>query len=111
MSITAMIGFFISWEKTGRRITGLVCFLLAFIMTSGFPGPARCEVVDRIVAIVNDDIILQSDMEKVMTPLREQLHQNGYSTVQQNLALADQQPYFLEQLITETGQTISDKNQ
>lgn len=97
-----MIGFFVFWKKPDRRITGLVGFLLAFIMTSVFPGPARCELVDRIVAIVNDDIILQSDMEKAMTPLREQLRQNGYSTVQQNLALADQQPYILEQLITET---------
>lgn len=102
MNIKAIIGFFIFWKKPSRRIAGLVCFLLVFIMTSGFPDSVRCEMVDRIVAIVNDDIILQSDMEKAMTPIREQLHQSGYSTMQQNIALADQQPYVLEQLITET---------
>jgi peptidyl-prolyl cis-trans isomerase SurA len=77
-------------------------FVAALILTVGLPQFARCEQVDRIVAIVNDDIILQSEMEQAMSPIREQLRQSGYSMVQQDLALADQHNHILEQMITET---------
>ena len=53
------------------------------------------------MAIVNDDIILLSDVENALVPYREQLKQAGYSEMQQKIALADQRPLLLEQLITE----------
>lgn len=97
----AIIDFFILGNMSSRRLKHLVCCVAACFIMTGMPHAARCEVVDRIVAVVNDDIILQSELEKALVPIREQLKQNGYSAAQQNLALADQQPYILEQLITE----------
>lgn len=84
-----------------RRLVAAVCLCMSSIVLCGMIGAAQSEVVDRIIAIVNDDIILQTDMEAALVPLREQLRKEGYSKVQQDLALADQQPFILEQLITE----------
>lgn len=64
-------------------------------------GAAQAELVDRIVAVVNDDIILQSDLEQAMQPLRNNLAQQGYSEAQQRIFLADQRAMVLNQLIDE----------
>lgn len=61
----------------------------------------RAELVDRIMAIVNEDIILLSELEQAMVPLREKLKQAGYSEAQQRIFLADQQAPVLQRMIDE----------
>jgi peptidyl-prolyl cis-trans isomerase SurA len=74
--------------------------------------PVCAELVDRIMAVVNDEIILLSDLEQAMQPWRKKLEQEGYSEVQQRILLSDQQPQILDQLINEklTDQQISHYN-
>jgi peptidyl-prolyl cis-trans isomerase SurA len=62
-------------------------------------GVSRAELVDRILAIVNEDIILLSDLERAMAPMREKLKQAGYSEAQQGIYLADQQAPMLKKMI------------
>lgn len=61
----------------------------------------RAEVVDRIVAVVNNDIILESELDQAMQPWMEKLKQQGYSEMQRRIFLADQRPKILDQLIME----------
>ncbi len=63
------------------------------------PVNADAELVDRIVAIVNEDIILRSELEHRMLPLTELLKQKGYSPAQQEEVLEQQRKLMLEQMI------------
>jgi peptidyl-prolyl cis-trans isomerase SurA len=72
--------------------------LAAALMTI---AAANAEVVDRIVAIVNDDMILLSDLENAEHSYRQRMIQGGYSQAQQETALKEQRPQILEQLITQ----------
>lgn len=66
-----------------------------------FAPNGRAELVDRILAIVNEDIILLSELEQAMAPLREKLKQAGYSEAQQRIYLSDQQAPMLQKMIDE----------
>ena len=77
---------------------GLVCVVF---VVSALPATGLAKLVDRIVAIVNNDIILLSDLEKAMNLIRAKLKQEGYSETQQRLFLADQRSNVLDQLINE----------
>lgn len=59
----------------------------------------HADLVDRILAIVNEEVILLSDLEQAMAPLREKLKQAGYSEAQQRIYLTDQQPLMLQKMI------------
>jgi peptidyl-prolyl cis-trans isomerase SurA len=60
---------------------------------------ARAELVDRILVVVNDDIILLSELEQVMATLKASLENRGVSSAQQRRILNDQRPKILEKLI------------
>ena len=60
---------------------------------------AHAELVDRIVAVVNDDIILLSELDEAMAPLRKQLGQSNYSEVQQKIVLENERQKALNVLI------------
>ena len=64
-------------------------------------APCRAELADRILAVVNDDIILLSDLEQMVTPYREKLMQTGYSESQVRSYLAEQRSAILEQMIVD----------
>lgn len=92
-------------------------FLRIFIVFFGAgmcltPGHLRAELVDRVMAVVNNEVILLSDLESAMQPLHQKLEQEGYSKAQQRILLADQRPQLLEQLINEklTDQQINRYN-
>ncbi len=74
----------------------VVWIIIGLVLTS---MPCQAELVDRIVAIVNEDIILLSELNAAIKPWRDKLKQQGYTEVQQRIILADQQPKMLEQLI------------
>ncbi|HDI60286.1 MAG TPA: hypothetical protein ENF48_08040 [Desulfobacteraceae bacterium] len=68
--------------KTFNRYRFLALAALAGIMlaSGGLNGtPAAAELVDRIVAVVNDDVILLSELEQAMAPYVERLSAMGYS--------------------------------
>jgi peptidyl-prolyl cis-trans isomerase SurA len=77
----------------------LGALLVAWLGAS--PAPCRAELVDRIVAVVNDDIILLSDFEKAVTPFRERLKQSGYSDARIDALLESERSAILEQLVVD----------
>jgi peptidyl-prolyl cis-trans isomerase SurA len=92
----------------GCRNTGFMCRSLIrrtvwMILVVGLMTitTASAEVVDRIVAIVNDDMILLSDLENAEHSYRQRMIQGGYSQARQDTALMEQRPQILEQLITQ----------
>ena len=50
-------------------------------------GGLRAELVDRIVAIVNNDIILLSELDQTLADLRVTLDKQGYSQSQKEQKL------------------------
>ncbi len=81
---------------TRGLIQGILAGALLLTAVNG-----HAELVDRILAIVNEDIILLSDVDQAMAPLREKLKQAGYSDAQQRLYLTDQQRPMLQKMIDE----------
>ncbi len=73
---------------------GICVFLL-------LAGVLQAELVDRVVAIVNDDIILLSDLNQMLATVGATLDQQGYSPSQKNQILKEQRNQILEQLISE----------
>lgn len=101
-----------------RLFASLFLFIVLMIGSVFWHARCRAELVDRIVAIVNDDIILLSDYEQFIAPYREKLKMEGYSDAQLRIILADQQPTILDQMIEEKltqqqakrdGITVSDE--
>jgi peptidyl-prolyl cis-trans isomerase SurA len=62
-------------------------------------GIARAELVDRILVVVNDDIILLSEFEQVMSTFKTSFENRGVSNAEQMRLLNDQRPKILEKLI------------
>jgi peptidyl-prolyl cis-trans isomerase SurA len=74
--------------KTLGRAAGRQCILtalaaLVLLVLCIQPHALRAELVDRIAAVVNNEIIRLSDLEEAMAPLYERLHQAGYSPDQE----------------------------
>lgn len=83
-------------SKITRRLAALVWLAAALAM---MPLSGRAEVVDRIVAIVNEDIILRSELDQRMASMIELLNQKDYSTGQKNEIIEKQRKRMLEQLV------------
>jgi peptidyl-prolyl cis-trans isomerase SurA len=63
------------------------------------PLHGRAELVDRIVAVVNEDIILHSELEHRMISINELLKQKNYPPERQQTVLKQQRELMLEQMI------------
>jgi peptidyl-prolyl cis-trans isomerase SurA len=74
-----------------------LCFWIAAILFGA--ANAHGEIVDRIVAIVNDDIILASDMDQILKPLEASLKNQGYAFADRRRILDSKHGQVLEQLI------------
>jgi peptidyl-prolyl cis-trans isomerase SurA len=79
---------------TALKQLGL-CVWIVFILAGGL----HAELVDRVVAIVNNDVILLSDLNQPMAAVRANLDQQGYSQSQKDQILKQQRSHILEQLI------------
>lgn len=55
----------------------LMFALSTLLLALAFPHPAHAEVLDRIVAVVNDGIVLQSDLEREMSHAAVQIRARG----------------------------------
>jgi peptidyl-prolyl cis-trans isomerase SurA len=62
-------------------------------------GNVRAELVDRVVAVVNNDIILHSDVEQALSVAAATLDQQHYSPSQKQQILNEQRQRILDQLI------------
>ncbi|MDI6795975.1 MAG: SurA N-terminal domain-containing protein, partial [Desulfatibacillaceae bacterium] len=89
---------FVPVNKAGRRSLVAALGLLAVLMCL-YPGNLRAELVDRIVAVVNNEIIRLTDLEDAMLPLHERLSQAGYSPGQEQEYLSRMREEVLQGLI------------
>lgn len=83
-------------SKFVRRLAALAWLGASLAM---MPLHGQAEVVDRIVAIVNEDIILRSELDQRMAPMMELLKQKNYSNEQKQGIVEKQRKRVLEQLI------------
>jgi len=65
-------------------------------------APAYGELVDRVAVVVNDDIILKSDVDKRLREIQITLDQQGYSPDQQRRILAEQRLVLVTRMIDDT---------
>jgi peptidyl-prolyl cis-trans isomerase SurA len=65
------------------------------------PKHGYAVLADRIVAVVNEDIILHSEVEHRLIPLKEMLKQKGYSPEREAQVLDQQRKLMLEQMIND----------
>jgi peptidyl-prolyl cis-trans isomerase SurA len=71
------------------------------LVMAGRPLPLQgAEVVDRIVAIVNDDIITLYDLNRALQPFADNIDQLGYSAEQKRSALFRFRQKLLNELIS-----------
>jgi peptidyl-prolyl cis-trans isomerase SurA len=87
---------------------GIVAGLLLLVFT----GSATAEVVDRIVAVVNQDIILLSDLRNRMEPYTQRIEQQNLDQDQQREMLFKVRKQMLDRLVNEklTDQEIKRDN-
>jgi peptidyl-prolyl cis-trans isomerase SurA len=62
-------------------------------------GGLHAELVDRVVAIVNNDVILLSDLKQMMATFGATLDEQGYTQFQKDQIIKEQRPKIIEQLI------------
>ncbi len=83
-----------------------------------FAPPVRARVVDRIVAVVNDDIVLLSELNKMMAPYIERLKQQMFPLEKERKMLFKVREEMVNRLVDEKladqeikkfGITVSDK--
>ncbi len=95
-------------KMTGKRINlilkHLACFMrytLAFCMLGLLliPKDACAEIVDRIVAVVNDDIITLFELNRSFQPYAERIKQSGFTTEKEQKMLYKLREEILNQLI------------
>lgn len=77
-----------------------------------FPARGVAEVVDRIVAVVNEDIILLSELESAYQPYVEKIRANGYSPEKEKQMLYRVREDLINRLVEEklTRQEIETNN-
>ena len=78
-----------------KKIVLIFIFGILFIQAA---GQAKQELIDRVVAVVNDDVITQSEMDGLLRPLYEQ-YMREYSGATVMKMLGDAQDKILSQLI------------
>jgi peptidyl-prolyl cis-trans isomerase SurA len=90
---------FRSWlSRTAVRFPKvlLLCLLI------GSASMARAEVVDRVVAVVNDDIVLLSELDKALIPYYQKIAATGYSEAQARQMRFKAREDVLAQMVNET---------
>lgn len=80
------------------RFTILMCFWLVIGLLCTVPGQSA-EVVDRIVVVVNDEIILLSDIQTLLNPYEEKVRAMGYPEEKQVRMIFQIREDFIKQMI------------
>lgn len=81
----------------------LLCLggLLLSLLAAGGQG-VRAEVVDRVVAVVNDDIVLLSELNHALAPYHQKIAAAGYSEEQVRRMRFKAREDLLSQMVDET---------
>ncbi len=87
-----------NWKKHTRHVAALILIFGVAIIGSGM-GVARADIVDRVLVVVNDDIILLSEVEQELSTVKKSLDSRGVSPAEQQVRLLRLRPRLLEQLI------------
>jgi len=98
--IGAMTRRNILFETARLAAPGIVFALVIF--NTWIPVSSRlegAELIDRIVAVVNDDIILLSELNRELQPYAERIKSSGYSPVKENQRLFKIRTDLLNKLI------------
>ena len=82
---------------TRHAVTLILTIGVAF--TVFFLGTARADLVDRVLVVVNDEVILLSDLDQVMSTMRVAYERRGVSSLEQQRLLDEQRPIVLEKMI------------
>jgi peptidyl-prolyl cis-trans isomerase SurA len=79
------------------------------VLGGGWLFEARAETVDRIAAIVNEDIVLLSELEQAMAAFQRKMSQEGVPEAEQQQVLRERRKAVLNQLINEklTAQQVA----
>lgn len=89
------------WHIFGALFFGLLCLLL----TLQIPAAEAAEVVDRIVVVVNDEIIvlqeIDTEVDKYFQSMKEQIETAGYSEEEKRLIRADLRTNIINTLINQ----------
>ena len=75
----------------------LLFFYVAFFM--GMSDSGSAEIVDRIVAQVNEDIITLQDLEKALIPFEEKIREGGFPSEREQQLLYKAREDVLDKLI------------
>jgi peptidyl-prolyl cis-trans isomerase SurA len=79
------------------------CLLAAvFVVTLFYAAPVRPEVVDRVAAVINDDIVLLSELNVALVPYYKKIAATGYSDEQARRMRFKTREEVLAQLVDET---------
>jgi peptidyl-prolyl cis-trans isomerase SurA len=82
--------------KSAKNFNLLACAAAALLLTAA-PATAQLQVVDRVAAIVDEDVVMQSELEQRLSDIYAQIESSGGNPPPLNL-LAEQ---VLERLISE----------
>ncbi len=92
------------WISCLLRQAVFPVFLICCLWGVGMPGSGEAraaEVVDRIVAIVNDDIIRLSDLNSQFEPIEQRIRSRGLPFAQEAEALYEARRELIQDLIDE----------
>lgn len=81
--------------------SGFFLALLFLAVPAGTGVAEEAKVVDRIVAVVNDDIVVLQDVDKLLGPMQTEILKAGYSREQMDSLLSRMRQQAINQLIDE----------
>jgi len=94
------------WKTRIARISCIVCLVCLSVPVAA----GAAEVVDRVVAVVNDDIIRLRELNQAMEPVKERIRSQDLSAEETQKQLYEARERVLDELIKETlaDQQIAD---
>jgi peptidyl-prolyl cis-trans isomerase SurA len=87
------------WTLHIKRPMAAALSVAVALFGIGMAKMAHADLVDRVLVVVNDDVILLSELEQVMATLKTSLENRGVSPEEEERLLNDQRPKILEKLI------------
>ncbi len=84
-----------------NRALGAVVAILVLIISTTATDSAASQLLDRIVAVVNEDIILLSELNKEMTVYSQRIRQQGFDSEKERRTLFEVRKEMLNRLVDE----------
>lgn len=85
------------WHFSGLLPLILACSTIALQA----PAARAAEVVDRIIAVVNDEIIVLQEVNTLTRSMQEQIEMSGYSEAEKQRLLSDMRTSIINQLVNQ----------